>query len=146
MGRLLSRPGTIPAMIGTLILAQLAFVRLFFDATLGSVTFLGMAFGSACAFRQRFGVPCPSCGLTRGVVLALHGRLWEACEVNPGGPALVFGLIFFGVATLSLSVIPFDRSARNAVEDGIRWASLLAGGVFTALVVVHWVLELRRLL
>jgi hypothetical protein len=36
-----------------------------------------------CGLRNAFGLPCPTCGMTRGVSLALHGRFAEATRYNP---------------------------------------------------------------
>jgi hypothetical protein len=36
-----------------------------------------------CLFRQVTGVPCPSCGATRGVLALMDGRVLEALTFNP---------------------------------------------------------------
>lgn len=39
-----------------------------------------------CPFRRLTGLPCPTCGLTRSWIAALHGRLGESVALHPLGP------------------------------------------------------------
>jgi hypothetical protein len=51
-----------------------------------------------CLLRQAVGLPCPLCGMTRGVSLCLRGRLTDAAWFNPlAGPALVLAVLLAGV-------------------------------------------------
>jgi Protein of unknown function (DUF2752) len=36
-----------------------------------------------CIWKKLLGIPCPGCGLTRGVCLLVHGRWVEAVSFNP---------------------------------------------------------------
>jgi hypothetical protein len=38
----------------------------------------------ACPLRSLTGIPCPLCGMTRGVVAAIHGDFVAALRYNPG--------------------------------------------------------------
>jgi hypothetical protein len=42
-----------------------------------------------CPLRAVTGVPCPFCGMTHGVVAAVHGHLGAAFAYNPAAPLLV---------------------------------------------------------
>jgi uncharacterized protein DUF2752 len=42
-----------------------------------------------CPLRTLTGVPCPLCGMTRGVTAAVHGHLGHALFLNPGSVAAV---------------------------------------------------------
>lgn len=47
-----------------------------------------------CLLRQAVGLPCPLCGMTRGVALCLRGQFHEASLFNPlAGPVLVVAVI-----------------------------------------------------
>ncbi|MGH7226554.1 MAG: DUF2752 domain-containing protein, partial [Gemmataceae bacterium] len=47
-----------------------------------------------CLLRQTVGLPCPLCGMTRGVALCLRGRFDEASRFNPlAGPVLVLAVM-----------------------------------------------------
>jgi MFS superfamily sulfate permease-like transporter len=45
--------------------------------------------GIGCPLRALTGVPCPLCGMTRGVTSAVHGDLVGALRMNPGSVVLV---------------------------------------------------------
>jgi hypothetical protein len=78
--------------VAAVIMADCAAARLLFSADEDRVYFLGRALGSACGFRERFGLPCPTCGLTRSMVLTLHGEATRALKVAWGGPFLLLAL------------------------------------------------------
>jgi hypothetical protein len=42
-----------------------------------------------CPLRTLTGVPCPLCGMTRGVTAVVHGQLGHALFLNPGSIAAV---------------------------------------------------------
>ena len=63
-----------------------------------------------CAFRQIFGRPCPTCGLTRGFSALSHGRLDEASRYNFLSIP-IYGIFWLGAAA---SAFVLARSA-------IRW-------------------------
>ncbi|MFI5047742.1 MAG: DUF2752 domain-containing protein [Acidimicrobiia bacterium] len=47
----------------------------------------------ACPLRAATGIPCPFCGMTRGVNRALHADVGGAFALNPGSLVLVFGVL-----------------------------------------------------
>ena len=49
--------------------------------------------GIGCPLRAMTGVPCPFCGMTRGVTEAVHGDFVGAASLNPGSLLLVFGAV-----------------------------------------------------
>jgi Protein of unknown function (DUF2752) len=51
-----------------------------------------------CPLRATTGVPCPFCGMTRGVTDAVHGNVTAAAWLNPGSLFLVFAAIVLLVA------------------------------------------------
>ncbi len=42
-----------------------------------------------CPLRTLTGIPCPLCGMTRGVTAAVHGHLGHALFLNPGSIAAI---------------------------------------------------------
>ena len=109
-------------------------------ATPQAVYFRGGELGMACAVREQFGVPCPACGLTRSVLLTLHGLWREALAVNPGGPLVVLGVAALGCLLVAASLRSFTRG-RPWPDDVFRKAALAAsayGGVVTAVLLGHW--------
>jgi hypothetical protein len=54
--------------------------------------------GIGCPLRAITGVPCPFCGMTRGVTAAVHGDVATAAFLNPGSVFLVLAAIVLLVA------------------------------------------------
>jgi len=47
----------------------------------------------ACPFRMTTGIPCPTCGVTRGVFALLHGDFLHAVQMNPLSVVVVVVLL-----------------------------------------------------
>ena len=45
--------------------------------------------GVSCPLRSLTGVPCPFCGMTRGVTAVVHGNVADAALLNPGSVLIV---------------------------------------------------------
>jgi hypothetical protein len=60
------------------------------------LTVFGFTLPTVCFFRRTTGLPCAGCGITRAVVLLLHGRWSESVAMHP------FGLPVLGMALLAL--------------------------------------------
>ncbi len=54
--------------------------------------------GIGCPLRAMTGVPCPFCGMTRGVTDAVHGDVTAAAALNPGSVLLVVAAVVLLVA------------------------------------------------
>ena len=125
---------------GAALVAALFVARSLATATRGSVYFNGSELGWACSVRQTFGVPCPSCGLTRSVLLPLHGHLGAAFEVNPGGPLVVLGVLLLAALLFALAV-PRRAGAARA-SDGLARGLILGASAYGCLtgvvLLVHW--------
>jgi hypothetical protein len=133
-----------PGVAGAAVFALLFVLRAVGTATTTSVTLAGRELHWGCAFRDAFGVPCPTCGMTRSVLLTLHGQLSDALTLNPGGPLLVAGGLLLGVALVALTSY---RLASRASSGAVAGDALLRrfihsasayGGVTTLVVMAHW--------
>jgi hypothetical protein len=49
-----------------------------------------------CIWKTLLGIPCPGCGLTRGVCFLMHGRWAEAIRFNPLAP-LAVGILLWNI-------------------------------------------------
>jgi hypothetical protein len=123
------------AAIGAVILLDALAARLLLSADENHVYFLGRALNWVCAFREKFGLPCPTCGMTRSMVLALHGDFLTAWTVAPGGPVLLAGLVAIGCALL---LAAFTRVRGAAILRG----SAVYGSVAIAIWLGGWVSRL----
>lgn len=144
MANIASRPGFIAGLLAVMLLTELAAARLLLDADREGVTVAGVPWRNACAFKQRFGIPCPGCGMTRSVILTLHADVSTAVELNPGGPVIVFGLLYFSAAMIVLAVRQNVRPSREpvAAKRFIQWSTAVVGIVLISIVCVHWTSEL----
>ena len=126
-----SRPGFAAAAAAGVLLLQLAAARLLLSADAGGVWFAGRRFDTVCFLRSRFGVPCPTCGMTRSIVLTLHGNWDLAMRINPGGPAWVSASLIASAALLVLAWRPGTEMRRWArlfvLVPGLAFALTLAG-------------------
>jgi len=142
-----NRPGFIPSMLGLFLAAELAVSRFAFSADTNLVCILGYPINIACALRQRFGIPCPTCGFTRGFVLTLHGDLPAAWRLSPSGP-------LFAIATAAAALVCFlftilqTRGMTSSIPSLRKWVQGLALGYSAAGICVWlatWVSVVRGL-
>ncbi|HYO99449.1 MAG TPA: DUF2752 domain-containing protein [Pyrinomonadaceae bacterium] len=139
-----NRAGSAPGLVGALLLSQLAVVRFVASATPERAYLFGRELHWDCWFKQRLGFPCPTCGMTRSVLLSLHGQFGEAAQVNPAGLLLVLGLVLF---SLSLIFLMFYRQghaglAAGAVHRRIRIGASVYGSLLVAVLFAHWLAEI----
>jgi len=97
------KPGFAAFTIGCVTLADALAARCLLRADQAHVFVLGRPIEWVCALRSRFGLPCPTCGLTRSVVMSLHGEFGAAWRMAPAGPVALFGMIAFALAMLALA-------------------------------------------
>jgi hypothetical protein len=140
-----SRPGFAASVVAAVILMELAAAGLALSADRNHVYLFGKReIGTMCLFKQRFGVPCPTCGITRSVVLTLHGEPGTAWQLNPGGPIAVLTTLYLSGAMLALAF--FQRAGRDSAAGRasrqIRFSTVTLGVALAAAVAVHWAFEL----
>ena len=120
-----ARPGFPALVIGCVTLADALAARWLLRADEEHVFVLGRPIEWVCALRRHFGLPCPTCGLTRSVVMSLHGEFARAWRMAPVGPVAVIGLIAFAIAMLALAWL--QREAQSAPQsvpqkvDALKW-------------------------
>ena len=140
MGGPASRPGVAPAATAAAILAQCALGRLLLDADQARVYVLGRPITWECALRRQYGLPCPTCGITRSLVFTLHGDVGAAWRMAPVGPVEIFGLLAFCAALLVLAAIEWKRAGRRAreVKTWIRRGTLAWAGASMVVWIGGW--------
>ena len=131
-----SRPGFIPSILGLVLLAELAIARLVFTADQNLVYILGHPINIVCAARQHFGIPCPTCGFTRGFVLTLNGNFFDAWRLSPSGPLFAVALSAAAVICLIFALLEARRMT-SAVRAFRKYAQTL-GLCYSAAGVVIW--------
>jgi len=136
-----ARAGFAAAVLGSMLLLELVITNLAFTADRDFVYIFGHRINIVCAARQRYGVPCPTCGFTRGFVLAAHGRMGEAWRLSPTGPLAAVGIFGMGVALVIFAALERRRTPAQLVEVK-RWVqngALTYGGVATLIWICSWI-------
>ena len=141
--RPISKSGVITGTVATLLPLQLILLRVIASASMDKVYLAGRELHWDCAFREHFGIPCPNCGMTRSLLLTLHGNLGAALQLNPGGPLLVAGMLLFSGMLFYLmrrQQAPTGPSLPDLQRKIGLWMSAY-GAFFVAVVMLHWVRE-----
>ena len=119
--------------------------RLLLDADEFRVYVAGRPIEWVCAVRRHFGVPCPTCGFTRSVVLALHGHALRAWRVAPGGAAAVAGGLLFVLGLLVLAGLRIARSsAAEVFRARLSRGALVCAAIVLAVWIGGWAIELAN--
>jgi len=134
-----TRPGLASAVVGTLLVAQIAAIGVLLRASRDGVWLLGHRLGGVCLFQQLTGVPCPTCGMTRSIVLTLNGHLAAALRLNLAGPIWVLAVATLALALLWLAWHDPTALARRRV----RLLALAQGAAFAVALTANWILVLR---
>jgi hypothetical protein len=87
-----------------------------------------------CIWKTLLGVPCPGCGLTRGVCFLMHGRWTEAIGFNPLAP-LAVGILLWNI------LWPAARYVGDLTRRPIR---ILGGRRLGSIVSADWISIPRR--
>jgi hypothetical protein len=140
--------GSTPGLVGASLLVLLAALRAFASANSERVFVLGRELQWGCLFQRAFGIPCPICGMTRGVLLTLHGHLGDALRLNPAAPLLVAGLVLFAIALIFVSLYQRARDPLSAgrLHARVRIVSRAYAGLLFAVLFAHWIAEILPLI
>jgi hypothetical protein len=126
-----------PALtVGCVILADAVAARWLLRADEERVFVLGRPIAYVCALRARYGLPCPTCGLTRSVVMSLHGEIGRAWRMAPVGPVVVLGLIAFALAMLGVAFFEWTRAPQRAAQ--VQWWIRKGAAIYAVGALVVW--------
>ncbi|HEX8559805.1 MAG TPA: DUF2752 domain-containing protein [Pyrinomonadaceae bacterium] len=94
--------------------------------------------GWPCPLKSLTGLPCPGCGLTRGVMALLHGEWRESLAAHAFAPLLLLGAAAVAVAAL----LPARR--REAFADAVERAERRArvSVLLPAALLLYWSVRL----
>jgi hypothetical protein len=130
-----------PTLFAAMLLLELAVAHVLLTADRETVFFEGKPIHVACSFKEHFGVPCPACGISRSLVLTLHGDVTTASQLNPGGPLAVLTTLYFAAAMLWLALRRRLRPGADlaGTTKAIQWSTAILGIALMAAVCVHWI-------
>ena len=132
-------------VVGTVSLLSLLAINLVASASVSRVWLLGYETHIGCWVKDNFGVPCPFCGMTRSVILTLHGNLREAFQMHIGAPLTIFGILIFGIAMLYAALpvsINKDSAPSRNFEKKVFVAVAVYLGTVTVVSIVYWFFRL----
>ena len=138
------RAGLAAQTVGLFFLLQLVFIRAISTANANYVSFFGHEFHWVCWFKQLTGMPCPACGMSRSVILTLHGHLGQALQINAAGPFAVFGLLLVASGMLFLGSQQNSSSNESLapLKNWIRLFCLVYGAALLVLVLTTWITKI----
>lgn len=85
-----------------------------------------------CGALERWGLPCPGCGVTTATALAARGKLVQALRVQPFGLALALVLPLAALWGLVQHARGRDLRRELAALRWRRWVALGVGGLLLA--------------
>ncbi|HUW18542.1 MAG TPA: DUF2752 domain-containing protein [Sedimentisphaerales bacterium] len=97
-----------------------------------------------CGFKQKYGLPCPTCGMTTSAIAFSRGRIFESFYIQPAAGLVCSMLVvtaFFALFTAGAGLY-FSFLKRFFSEVKIRYI-ILAGIVIIA---SGWMVTLARAL
>jgi hypothetical protein len=91
-----------------------------------------------CGFKARFGLPCPTCGMTTSVLALAHGDILYSFYIQPAAAAFCSILILVGIVGLLMAVCGTDWG----LVRQIRFKYIIM--TFLVLLVGGWAVTLAR--
>lgn len=125
-------------LAGIFLFLGLVVLRVAAWADASQVWLFGRQLHWGCWFKEHFGIPCPTCGMTRSVILTMHGDFHSAFLLNPAGPFLIVGLLLVAIISLRLPLIGLKEIRSRQLALGLS----LYGWIFVSVMLGQWTLKL----
>jgi succinate dehydrogenase hydrophobic anchor subunit len=95
-----------------------------------------------CGFKQRFGLPCPTCGMTTMALAFARGKILEAFYIQPAGALLCCLLVVIGLLAFftAASGVYFRFIERFFKEVKVRYIIL----ALIIIIAAGWAVTLAR--
>jgi len=97
-----------------------------------------------CGFKQRYELPCPTCGMTTATLAFAQGKIFEAFYVQPAGALLCCMLVVIGFLAFIIAVfgVYFRFLERFFREVKVKYIVL----ALIVIIAAGWVVTLVRAL
>ena len=126
-------------LAGIFLFLGLILLRVAAWADANQVWLFGRQLNWGCWFKEHYGFPCPTCGMTRSVILTMHGDFHNAFLLNPAGPFLIAGLLLVALIALRLPMAGLKEIKSRQLALGLS----LYGWVFVCVMLGQWTFKLR---
>ena len=99
---------------------------------------------SPCGFKQKYGLPCPTCGTTTSVLTFAHGKIFESFYIQPAAALLCCILVIVAFLAFLIAVfgVYFGFLERFFTEVKIRHIIL----ALLIIIAAGWAVTLARAL
>ena len=139
-------PVKMPSPIRELSWAIIAIVLLILtyaatENTGGGINICGYNLTVPCYFRMVFHLPCPSCGLTRSMVAALHLNIAEAWRQNWAGIWVIIGWLLFILWRARRAVLLWRGKELVFLAEKDLWGKIgiIYSVIFSLLTIGNWI-------
>jgi len=97
-----------------------------------------------CGFKQRYGLPCPTCGMTTALLAFAQGKIFEAFYIQPAGALLCCVLVVIALLAFLIAVfgVYFRFLERFFSEVKVRYIIL----ALIVIIAAGWAVTLARAL
>ena len=97
-----------------------------------------------CGFKQKYGLPCPTCGITTSVLAFVQGKIFEAFYIQPAGALLCCVLVVVAFLAFLIAVfgVYFGFLKRFFTEVKIKHIIL----ALIIIIAAGWAVTLARAL
>ena len=97
-----------------------------------------------CGFKQRYGLPCPTCGMTTATLAFAQGKIFEAFYVQPAGALLCSVLVVIALLAFVIAVfgVYFRFLERFFREVKVKYIIL----TLIVIIAAGWAVTLARAL
>jgi Protein of unknown function (DUF2752) len=103
------------------------------------------AIHSVCLFKEITGLPCPSCGTTRSLVLLMHGEFRESLMMNPFGMLLAVALIVIPLWVVADTLSNSESFYRRYVQmEQLLMHNKLLAVCAVVIVALNWVWNITK--
>jgi hypothetical protein len=97
-----------------------------------------------CGFKQRYNLPCPTCGVTTSVIAFAQGKIFESFYIQPAAALLCCVLVISALLALftAVSGVYFEFLKRFFAEVKLKYIIL----VLIVIIAAGWAVTLARAL
>ncbi len=97
-----------------------------------------------CGFKQQYGLPCPTCGMTTSVLTFAEGKIFEAFYIQPAAALFCCILLFIAILAILVAVFgiysPFLKKSLSEIK--IRYVILM----LIVIIASGWAVTMARAL
>jgi hypothetical protein len=97
-----------------------------------------------CGFKQRYGLPCPTCGMTTAVLAFAQGRIWQAFYIQPAAAFLCSFMVLAAVLCVIVAIFGIYFSFLDRVFTEVKIRHVIIALI--VIVAAGWAVTLARAL